>query len=276
MVCKPKDQGGLGVVNLSTQNNCLLMKHLHKFYNKANLPWVKLLWEVYYANALPPSRSRDISFWWRDCLKILSDFKGLTKCSIGTGSSVLLWIDSWINVPLNMQLPHLYSFTVNEVVSIHQAKSLEQLLALFHLPLSNEAFAQFQTLQDFMINLPDSSDSDSWEVFGSNTIFKVCKAYKHFVGQCPAIKKLWKTCYHSKHKVFFWLLLQDRLNTRQLLQRKKIYRLTILGYVWVFAPRIKNLFVLHMPFCSHVLAIYLSRMVYSSEFRATLLSYRYY
>jgi mannosylglycoprotein endo-beta-mannosidase len=153
MVCKPKDQGGLGVVNLSTQNNCLLMKHLHKFYNKANLPWVKLLWEVYYANALPPSRSRDISFWWRDCLKILSDFKGLTKCSIGTGSSVLLWIDSWINVPLNMQLPHLYSFTVNEVVSIHQGKYLEQLSALFHLPLSNEAFAQFQTLQDFMMNL---------------------------------------------------------------------------------------------------------------------------
>jgi mannosylglycoprotein endo-beta-mannosidase len=91
MVCKPKDQGGLGVVNLSTQNNCLLMKHLHKFYNKANLPWVKLLWEVYYANALPPSRSRDISFWWRDCLKSLADFKNLAKCSIGTGSSVLLW-----------------------------------------------------------------------------------------------------------------------------------------------------------------------------------------
>jgi mannosylglycoprotein endo-beta-mannosidase len=151
MVCKPKFQGGLGVVNLTTQNNCLLMKHLHKFYNKANLPWVKLLWEVYYANALPPSRFRDISFWWRDCLKSLSDFKSLAKCSVGVGSSVLLWSDSWNTVPINLQLPHLFSFTVNDGVSIHQAKILEHLSELFHLPLSIKAFAQFQTLQDFLI-----------------------------------------------------------------------------------------------------------------------------
>jgi hypothetical protein len=226
MVCKPKDQGGLGVVNLSTQNRCLLMKHLHKFYNKANLPWVKLLWEVYYVNALPPAKSRDISFWWRDCLKSLADYKGLAKCSIGIGSSIMLWTDSWSDVSLNLQFSHLYSFTVNESISLHQMKSLEHLSDLFHLPLSNEEFAQFQVLQDVILNIPDSADPDSWEVFGNNTSFKVSKAYKHFVGQhlvCPIIKKLWKTCCQSKHKVFFWLLLQDRLNTRQLLQRKSFF-----------------------------------------------------
>jgi hypothetical protein len=193
MVCKPKDQGGLGVVNLSTQNKCLLMKHLHKLYNKANLPWVKLLWEDYYANALPPSKSRDVSFWWRDCLKSLSAYKGLAKCSIRTGSSIMLWTDSWSDVPLNLQFSHLYSFTFNEIVSLYQAKSLEILSDLFHLPLSNEAFAQFQVLQEILLNIPDSADPDSWDVFGNNTSFKVSKAYKHFVGQhlvCPVIKKL--------------------------------------------------------------------------------------
>jgi hypothetical protein len=176
MVCKPKDQGGLGVVNLSTQNRCLLMKHLHKFYNKANLPWVKLLWEVYYDNALPPAKSRDISFWWRDCLKSLSDYKGLAKCSIGTGSSIMLWTDSWSDVSLNLQFSHLYSFTVNESVSLHQAKSLEHMSDLFHLPLSNEAFAQFQVLQEVILNIPDSAEPDSWEVFGNSASFKVSKA----------------------------------------------------------------------------------------------------
>jgi hypothetical protein len=44
LVCKPKDRGGLSVVNLTTKNNCQLMKHLHTFYNKANLAWVKLLY----------------------------------------------------------------------------------------------------------------------------------------------------------------------------------------------------------------------------------------
>jgi hypothetical protein len=31
LVTKPKDKGGLGVINLSVQNDALLLKHLHKF-----------------------------------------------------------------------------------------------------------------------------------------------------------------------------------------------------------------------------------------------------
>jgi hypothetical protein len=40
---RPKDQDELDVVNFSSQNNCLLMKHLHRFYNRASLPWIKLI-----------------------------------------------------------------------------------------------------------------------------------------------------------------------------------------------------------------------------------------
>jgi hypothetical protein len=38
--CKPKNQGGLGIIDISNQNNALLMKYLEKFYNKADIPWV--------------------------------------------------------------------------------------------------------------------------------------------------------------------------------------------------------------------------------------------
>ena len=38
MVQNPKAKGGLGVINLRLQNDALLMKHLHKFYNKDNIP----------------------------------------------------------------------------------------------------------------------------------------------------------------------------------------------------------------------------------------------
>ena len=34
LVCLPKDEGGLGVLNLRTQNDALLLKHLHKFFNR--------------------------------------------------------------------------------------------------------------------------------------------------------------------------------------------------------------------------------------------------
>jgi hypothetical protein len=93
LVCRPKDQGGLGVLNLSVQNDCLLMKHLHKFYNKVNIPWVSLSWEAYYQTVLPPLRARDISFWWRDCLKSLDIYKNLASCSLQNGRSILFWTD---------------------------------------------------------------------------------------------------------------------------------------------------------------------------------------
>jgi hypothetical protein len=38
MMCRPKDQGGLGILNLKLQNQALIMKNLHKFYNHADIP----------------------------------------------------------------------------------------------------------------------------------------------------------------------------------------------------------------------------------------------
>jgi hypothetical protein len=50
MVTKPRLKGGLGVINLRVQNEALLMKNLHKFFNKQELPWVQLIWTNYYNN----------------------------------------------------------------------------------------------------------------------------------------------------------------------------------------------------------------------------------
>jgi hypothetical protein len=46
-VCRPKNQGGLVVLNLSIQNKALLFKNLDKFYNRHDVPWVNLIWEAY-------------------------------------------------------------------------------------------------------------------------------------------------------------------------------------------------------------------------------------
>jgi hypothetical protein len=53
MVCKPKDRGGLGILNLKLQNEALLLKYLHKFYNKADIPWVYILWNSYHNEKIP-------------------------------------------------------------------------------------------------------------------------------------------------------------------------------------------------------------------------------
>jgi len=44
-VTVPKVDGGLGVIYIRRQNEALLLKNLHKFFNKLDLPWVNLIWE---------------------------------------------------------------------------------------------------------------------------------------------------------------------------------------------------------------------------------------
>lgn len=65
LVTLPKDEGGLGVINLSVQNESLLMKHLHKFYNRIQVPWVNLVWDKYYSRDRLPGSVTNFkgSFW---------------------------------------------------------------------------------------------------------------------------------------------------------------------------------------------------------------------
>jgi hypothetical protein len=65
MVTKPKGKGGLGVLNLRLQNDVLLMKNLDKFFNRADLPWVQLIWHNYYRNGQIPGLRKWVHFGGR-------------------------------------------------------------------------------------------------------------------------------------------------------------------------------------------------------------------
>ena len=90
-VCTPKEEGGKGILNLQTHNEALLLKHLHKFFNRENAPWVELIWNKHYTNGkLPNSNRPKGSFWWRDVLKLLDKYKGMSSVLILDGQSSLL------------------------------------------------------------------------------------------------------------------------------------------------------------------------------------------
>jgi hypothetical protein len=86
-------RGGLGVLNLKTQNEALLIKHLHKFFNKDDVPWVSLVWEKYYGNDRLPGEVKRGSFWWRDILKLLGKYKGMARVEVNNGKSCYFWND---------------------------------------------------------------------------------------------------------------------------------------------------------------------------------------
>jgi ubiquinone/menaquinone biosynthesis C-methylase UbiE len=80
MICKPKTKGGLGIIDFQKKNAALLMKFLHKFYNKnLDIPWVKLIWESYYEDEVPHAAKACGSYWWKDLIKLMDQYRGFTK-----------------------------------------------------------------------------------------------------------------------------------------------------------------------------------------------------
>lgn len=93
--CMSKEQGGLGIIDLRTQNTAVLLKYLHKFYNKMDLPWVNLTWRwMYQRSTVPHARSMVGSFWWKDVMTLSDNFRALASCKVCIGDTVLFWDDN--------------------------------------------------------------------------------------------------------------------------------------------------------------------------------------
>jgi hypothetical protein len=223
LVRKPKSQGGLGIIDLKKHNEALLMKNLDKFFNRKDIPWVNLIWEKYYPNGKLPSHTMKGSFWWRDVLKLLESYKSMTVVTLRDGSSCSFWNDNWVQQPWGQQFPELLSFAKNRNISAKGMFNLDLLVQHFHLPLSTIAFQQLNHLQSFMDHFPLLEQKDQWATVNGD--FSAKKAYLQLMGTSqfnPIFKTLWKNPCQPKHTVFFWLLMWDRLSTRNLLRRRNM------------------------------------------------------
>lgn len=151
---------------------------------------------------------------------MLNCYKSFSICQVQNGRSCLFCNDTWIQQPLQFEYPELYSFAKNKATSVSHLFSQQQLESLFWLPLSTEAFQQFQIVQSFIEHFPLNDQQDRWSSLGGK--FSASKAYKFLIGHTQvhhAYKWLWKCSCQPKHKVFFWLLLKDRLSTRNILRK---------------------------------------------------------
>ena len=121
--------------------------------------------------------------------------------------------------------PKLFSFAKSKTITLAAGKDCPDLLSLFHLPLSNQAYAQLAQLSSDIQILTLTEEPDVWTCIWQSGSYSVSKAYRHLSGHAvvhPAFKRIWKSSYQSKHKIFSWLMLKDRLSTMELLRRKNI------------------------------------------------------
>jgi hypothetical protein len=86
------------------------------------------------------------SFWWRDVLKLIDQFRAIASCTVGDGSTVLFWLDVWNSMLLSTKFPRLFSYAKNKNISVAQFLQNNQIETQFYLPLSAQAFQEYQEL----------------------------------------------------------------------------------------------------------------------------------
>jgi hypothetical protein len=117
------------------------------------------------------------------------------------------------------------SFVKNKNIYVAQFLLNNQLERQFHLPLSVQAFEEYQQLQQLIQQLQVSEKTkDTWHYIWGNSKYTTSKFY-HLpyknVHPPRSFIWIWDSSCANKKKVFTWLLLMDRLNVRNILRRKK-------------------------------------------------------
>jgi hypothetical protein len=193
LVCRPKNKGGLGIINFEIQNQALLLKQLHKFYSKADTPWVNLVWSLYSPDQAPHAQSRRGSFWWRDVFSLNNIYRGITSAHIGDGTSVLFWKDFWLSGSLlSDQFPRLFSYSLNEDISIAAFAQSENHLDLFALPLSVQAFDELTTLQAITLDIQIIQNTPDTRSFcWGNSQYSSAQYYKFIYSQKKKILQIY-------------------------------------------------------------------------------------
>lgn len=222
MVYRPKKNGGLGVLNLKVQNDAMLLKLLHKFYNKFDTPRVHLIWGSYCTTTVPHAASPCGSFWWRELIKLMPACRGVSKVKIGSGATTLFWKDNWSNCIIADNYPRVFSYTTLEDASVNQLLTITSIDQGFHLPLSVQAHEELRTLQQNVRSLEITDANDTWTCTWGASESKTTAYYTVFFREMivhDAYKWLWNAKSIPKLKVFGSFLLSDRLNARNMLKR---------------------------------------------------------
>jgi hypothetical protein len=164
------------------------------------------------------------SFWWKDILKLSEQFRSIAQCLSGMGDSVGLWEDKIEQHPFLDVYPNLYDYVVNKKMSVKAGLALSDPLQMFRLPMNRSAYNEYLVFKDDLEALRvDNDQTDVWVCNWNSGLYTSRKFYRnHFKEITPPspFYWIWKAKCMPKIKFFAWLLLVDRLNTRDLLKRR--------------------------------------------------------
>jgi hypothetical protein len=226
ILCRPKDQGGLGIHDLEIKNRALLGKWLFKLLSEEGI-WQTILKRKYMGSKALSQvvwKPGD-SHFWAGLMATKRFFFPYTSFSIRDGSQIRFWEDKWLgNTTLREQYPALYS--------IVRHKS-ETIATVMHNSPSNMAFRRdilgprleswnslLQRLE--RVQLMQGSDVVRWNLNESGK-FSVDSMYKALIQSDTPVftnKKIWSMKIPLKTKIFAWYLRRGIILTKDNLVKR--------------------------------------------------------
>jgi hypothetical protein len=143
IIHKPKSIGGLGVIDLDTQNKCLLSKWLFKLLNEDGL-WQQILRRKYLKNKTLShvEKRKGDSHFWSGLMEVKKLLLERGRFKVQDGTQTRFWEDLWVGQePLMKRFPSLYSLVRKKNVSVAQVLSTTPLNVSFRRALVGENWA---------------------------------------------------------------------------------------------------------------------------------------
>jgi hypothetical protein len=228
VVCCPKDQGGLGIHDLSVKNATLLGKWLFKLLTEDET-WQTILKRKYIgSSALSQVLWKpDDSHFWASRMATKKNFFGLGTFSIKDGSEIRFWKDKWLGATsLCEQYLVLYSIVRHKGDTIAKVLEISPPNVSFRRDLSDQRLVSWNALLLRLANiqLQPGHDEFRWNLH-ENGKFLVASMYNALIQpELPIDKfsnnRIWKLKLPLCIKVFGWYLCKGVILTKDNLARR--------------------------------------------------------
>jgi hypothetical protein len=152
--------------------------------------------------------------------------RGVAICDAAKGDTIGFWDDLIDGSIHSLVYTNSMHFAKDLNISLFQLRQSRDFLGCFRIPMSRPAYNEFLLLEDKLANLPqiNPDDKDSWSLSWGVQSYSSKMFYQHqFMELQPerAMLWIWDSKCIPKIKFFSWLLLNDKLNTRNILKRRK-------------------------------------------------------
>jgi len=242
IVQRPKNEGGLGVGDLLLKNAALLFKWWWRYTCEEGSMWRKVIQSLYDEdNVLLPGKAiPTVPGPWRAIKLTMDDnpsskaFFGNLSIKLGNGRRVKFWQDVWLlSRPLKAEFPRLFRKSSQQNDFIANMGWYEGTTWRWTLAWNREfTLADQQQLERLLDMLQhhyptrQSDDSIQWCKKSKLSIKDLTAKASQLIPNRAIVDSLvstvWKNIAPPKVEFMVWLALLGKLNTRDMLERKKV------------------------------------------------------